>query len=194
MATAENKVFYGLSNAHYVPITEMDANGPTYGTPVHFPGSRAWGPEPEGESTPFRADNIDYFISPGNNGYSGDWEVARVIDAFAKDVYGMEEGTNGELVEVVQAEAKPFALIVQIEGDKSASRWVYPYCTAERPSAEHGTTEDGAIEPGTETIPVTVRPVKCGDKMITRYRISADASNYDTILTTFALPTFTTSA
>ena len=193
MAT-ENKVFYGLSNAHYVPITEMGDNGPTYGTPVHFPGSVAWGPEPEGESTPFRADNIDYFISPGNNGYSGDWEVARVIDAFAKAVYGMEEGTNGELVEVVQGEAKPFALIVQIEGDKSASRWVYPYCTAERPSAEYGTTEDGTIEPGTETIPVTVRPVKCGDKMITRYRISADATNYDTILTTFALPTFTTSA
>ena len=193
MAT-ENKVFYGLSNAHYVPITEMGANGPTYGTPVHFPGSVAWGPEPEGESTPFRADNIDYFISPGNNGYSGDWEVARVIDAFAKDVYGMEEGTNGELVEVVQAEAKPFALIVQIEGDKSASRWVYPYCTAERSSAEHGTTDDGTIEPGTETIPVKVRPVKCGNKMITRYRISADATNYDTILSTFALPTFTTSA
>lgn len=190
----ENKVFYGLSNAHYVPITEMGANGPTYGTPVHFPGSRAWGPEPEGESTPFRADNIDYFISPGNNGYAGDWEVARVIDAFAKDVYGMEEGTNGELVEVVQAEANPFALIVQIEGDKSASRWVYPYCTAERPSSENNTTEDGAIEPGTETIPVRVRPVKCGDKMITRYRIPADAPNYDTILTTFALPTFTTSA
>lgn len=190
----ENKVFYGLSNAHFVPITEMGANGPTYGTPVHFPGSVAWGPEPEGESTPFRADNIDYFISPGNNGYTGDWEVARVIDAFAKAIYGMEEGTNGELVEVVQSEAKAFALIVQIEGDKSASRWVYPYCTVERPSAEHGTTEDGTIEPGTETIPVRVRPVKCGDKMITRYRISADATNYDTILTTFALPTFTTSA
>ena len=193
MAT-ENKVFYGLSNAHFVPITEMGANGPTYGTPVHFPGSVAWGPEPEGESTPFRADNIDYFISPGNNGYTGDWEVARVIDAFAKAIYGMEEGTNGELVEVVQSEAKAFALIVQIEGDKSASRWVYPYCTVERPSAKHGTTDDGTIEPGTETIPVRVRPVKCGDKMITRYRISADAANYDTILTTFALPTFTTSA
>ena len=193
MAT-ENKVFYGLSNAHYVPITAMGDNGPTYGTPVHFPGSVAWGPEPEGESTPFRADNIDYFISPGNNGYAGDWEVARVIDAFAKDVYGMEEGTNGELVEVVQSEAKAFALIVQIEGDKNASRWVYPYCTVDRPSSEHGTTDDGTIEPGTETIPVKVRPVKCGDKMITRYRIPADAPNYDTILSTFALPTFTTSA
>ena len=184
-----NKVFFGLSNVHYVPITAMTNGVPTYTTPVKFPGAVSWGPEAEGENSTFRADNIDYFVTYGNDGYTGDLEVARVIDAFAKDILGMVEGTNGELIEVVQAEATPFAMIIQVEGDKSGARWVYPYCTSGRPSTENSTTEEGTIEPGTETLPITARPVKIGDKMVTRYRIDADASNYETILTSFALPT-----
>lgn len=185
-----NKVFFGLSNAHIVPISAMTNGVPTYDTPFAFPGAVSWGPEAEGEDSTFRADNIDYYVTYGNDGYTGDFEVARVIDDFSKEILGMEVGSNGELIEVVQNEAKPFALIVQIEGDKSASRWVYPYCTSGRPSTEHGTTEEGTVEPGTETLSITARPVKIGDKMVTRYRIDADASNYDTILTTFTLPTF----
>lgn len=184
-----NKVYFGLSNVHYVPISAMTDGTPTYKTPVKFPGAVSWGPEAEGENSTFRADNIDYYVTYGNDGYTGDLEVARVIDAFSKDILGMVEGTNGELIEVVKAEATPFAMIIQIEGDKSSARWVYPYCTASRPSTEHSTTEEGTIEPGTETLSITARPVKVGDKMVTRYRIDADASNYDTILTTFALPT-----
>lgn len=191
---AENKVYFGLSGAHVVPISKMTSGVPTYKTPFKFPGAVAWGPEPNGENSTFRADNIDYYVNPGNNGYDGDFEVARVVDDFNKEIFGMETGTANELIEVVQAEAVPFALIVQIEGDQHADRWVYPYCTADRPSAEHGTTEEGAIEPGTETIPIKVRPVKIGDKMVTRYRVPADSTAYDTILEDFALPTIATSA
>ena len=184
----ENKVYYGLSMAHIVPITAMTNGVPTYDTPFKFPGAVAWSPEPAGENSTFRADNIDYYVSLGNNGYTGDFEVARVIDAFAKKILGAKNGTNGELIEVTQAEATPFALIIQIEGDKGAYRYVYPYCTATRASAEHSTTEEGTIEPGTETITITARPIKIGDHMVTRYRIASDASNYDTILSTFSLP------
>lgn len=191
----ENKVFYGLSNVHIVPVTAVSNGVPTYGTPFKLPGAVAWGEEPEGENTPFRADNTNYYVSAGNDGYTGDLEVARVIDEFATKIYGMKTGSNGELIEVVTAEAKPFAMIVQIEGDQGATRYVYPWCTAERASADHATTEEGAIEPGTETIPVSCKPLYIdGIGDVVKYRVKKDAANYDTILSTFALPTSVTSA
>lgn len=191
----ENKVFYGLSNVHIVPVTDVNDGVPVYGTPFHFPGAVAWGEAPEGENAPFRADNTDYFVSAGNDGYTGDLEVARVIDQFAREIYGFLDGSNGEFIEVAKPEATPFAMIVQIEGDQEATRHVYPWCTAERASADHATTEEGAIEPGTETIPVACKPLHVdGIGDLVKYRVPASAANYDTILTTFTLPTVSTSA
>ncbi len=192
----ENKIFYGLSKVYIVPITAMTNGVPTYGTPFALPGAVSWGEEPEGENTPFRADNTDYYVSVGNDGYSGDLEVARVNDDFNTKIYGMKTGSKGELIEVVQGEATKFALIMQIEGDQSACRYVYPCCTAGRASADHETTEEGAIEPGTETIPVSAKPVDVTGftEKVVKYRVPSTASNYDSMLTTFALPTMSTSA
>lgn len=190
---AENKIFYGLSGVHIAPITAMNDNVPTYGEVFAFPGAVSWGQKAEGENSTFRADNIDYYVQAGNDGYTGDLEVARVIDEFAKKIYGQLTGANGELIEVVQGEAVAFGMVLQIEGDQKATRHVYPYCTAGRPSADHGTTEEGSVKPGTETIPVTVKPVSVTgiDKKVVKYRIPQGASTYESILETFALPTVT---
>ena len=184
----ENKIFYGLSMVHIAPIIDMQNGEPTYGTPFHFPGAVSWGEAPEGENNPFRADNSDYYISAGNDGYTGDLEVARVIDEFNKKIYGMQDGTNGELIEIVQGEAVPFGMVLQIEGDKSATRYCYPYCTAERASADHSTTEEGAIEPGTETIPISCKPLEVNNVTIAKWRIPKDSPKYTSILETFELP------
>ena len=82
-------------------------------------------------------------------------------------------------------------MVLQIEGDQNATRHVYPYCTAGRPSSDHSTTEEGSIEPGTETIPVTCKPIAVDGiaKKVVKYRIPQGASTYDSILETFALPT-----
>ena len=73
------KVKYGLSNVYYAIFNEEDG---TYGTPVAIPGAVSLSLDQEGETTPFRADNIDYWTSVSNNGYSGSIEVALVPDSF----------------------------------------------------------------------------------------------------------------
>ena len=173
----ENKIFYGLSGVHIAPITAMTNGVPTYGAVFALPGAVSWGQNAEGENSTFRADNIDYYTQAGNDGYTGDLVVARVIDEFAQMIYGQLTGANGELIEVVQGEAVAFGMVLQIEGG--------------RPSADHGTTENGSVTPGTETVPVTCKPIAVNGiaKKVVKYRIPQGASNYETILTNFSLPT-----
>lgn len=151
---ADNKVKFGLSNVHVAPITEE--NGVIkYGTPFAMPGAVALSVEPEGDSTPFYADNIKYYIAVANNGYSGDLELAMTPKEFLTKILGQQEDTNGALIENVGDVNARFALMGEIEGDVKKRRFVYYDCTATRPSAEMNTVEESK-EPQTDTIAITM--------------------------------------
>ena len=111
------KVKFGISNVYYSVITETN-NGITYATPVRLPGAVSFSADPEGESTPFYADNIVYYQSVSNQGYSGELVVAKITDDFAKNVLGQIEDNNGALVESSGDTNKKFALMFQIEEDE----------------------------------------------------------------------------
>lgn len=122
--------------------------------------------DPEGDTSPFYADNIVYYESVSNNGYTGDLEVALIPDSFKIDILGQDQDANGALFESNDDKNAQFALLLQIDGDQKNYRLCYYNCTAQRPSAEANTTED-TKEPQTETISITMRPrttdhmVKC---------------------------------
>ena len=156
--TANNKIKFGLSNVYYAVATIAADGSATYGTPVRIPGAVNLSLEPQGENTPFYADNIVYYTSASNAGYEGDLEIALIPESFKKDVLGYAEDTNGILYEDVDAKAKNFALLFQFEGDVKAVRHVLYNCTATRPSIESETKTDSA-EPTTETITVTATSV-----------------------------------
>lgn len=153
-----NKVKYGLKNVYFAQATIAADGSATYGTPVAFPGAVSLSAEPQGESTPFYADNIAYWIGAGNNGYEGDLEMARIIDAFKTDVLGYITDSKGVLVEDKGATAVHFALLFQFEGDVKATRHVLYNCTATRPNAS-GETVGESIEPQTETVTITATSV-----------------------------------
>lgn len=154
-----NKIKYGLSNVYYAVIESMsDAGVPTYATPVKFPGAVSLSLDAQGDSTPFYADNIVYWTGVANNGYEGDFEVARVIDTFEADVLGVVTDKNGALVEIASVQPKQFALLFQFEGDESATRHVLYNCTVTRPEVSGQTVED-SIEPQTETLNLTATTV-----------------------------------
>lgn len=149
-----NKVKYGLSNVYYAKATIDSSNVATYTTPVAWPGAVNLSLSAEGDTTKFRADNIDYWVGQSNNGYSGDFESALIPDSFRKDILGYIEGTGGILVEDAQAKTIPFALMFQFEGDEKNTRHVFYNVTCTRPTVSGSTTAE-TIEPQTETVTFT---------------------------------------
>ena len=156
MSDSSNKVKFGLSNVHIAKITEVNGEI-TYGTPFEMRGAVGLTAEPEGETTPFYADNIQYYVAVANNGYSGDLEIAITPKEFLTQILGQEEDTNGALFESSDDINARFALMGEIDGDVKKRRFVYFDCTAARPSAEMNTIED-TKEPQTDTIAITMTP------------------------------------
>lgn len=155
----KNKVKYGLKNVYYAVATIAANGAATFGTPVAIPGAVSLSLEAEGEITPFRADNIDYWTSSSNNGYSGDLEVALVPESFKTDVLNMVKDNKGVIYETTDGNPTHFALLFQFEGDVKATKHVMYNCVATRPTVGGETTPTGGIEPQTETLEITAASI-----------------------------------
>ncbi len=153
-----NKIKFGLKNVYYAVATIAADGSATYETPVAFPGAVSLSLDPQGENTPFYADNIVYWTGVSNTGYEGDLEIARVTDSFKTDVLGYLNSGNGLYVEDANAQAVHFALMFQFEGDAKATRHVLYNCTATRPNIG-GSTKEESVEPQTESVTITARTV-----------------------------------
>ena len=176
-----NKVKYGLKNVYYAVATIDANNQATYGTPVKWPGAVNLSLDAEGDTTKFRADNIDYWIGQSNNGYSGDFESALIPDSFRTDVLGEILDANSIYVEDSGAQTQYFALMFQFEGDDKATRHVLYKCSATRASVSGATTEE-TIEPQTETLTITAGSVHNAalDKDLVKARCVQGNANYAT--------------
>lgn len=189
-----NKVKFGIKNCYYAVLTEDENGVITYDTPKHFPGAVNLSLSKEGsDPEKFYADDIVYWQSGyTNTGYSGDFEFARVIDDFHKDVLGVIEDDNGMMIEDSDVQPKEFALMVQFSGDKHNTRHVLYRCAASRPDLASQTIEETA-SPITETISLTVIPAQFDDKHIVKGKATPDSKNYETFFDAVPVPTFTES-
>lgn len=187
-----NKIKYGLKNVYYAVATIASDGSATYATPVAIPGAVSLSLEPQGENTPFYADNIAYWIGVANNGYEGDLEIARVPDSFKTDVLGYKTSGNGLYVEDANAGAIHFALLFQFEGDVKATRHVMYNCTATRAAAS-GATKGENVEPQTETLTIKATTVYVSALNTDVVKSETNESTTDTIyngwFTAVTLPT-----
>ena len=154
-----NKIKYGLKNVHYAPVTETTLSGitsVTFGTPVAIPGAVNLTLSPVGDTTPFYADDIEYFTAIANNGYDGSIEMALIPDSFKVTI--LKEVIDAKKVQFEESDKQPapFALLFEFAGDIKSTRHVMYYCKATRPNIESG-TKGQSIEPKTETLNLTCR-------------------------------------
>lgn len=160
---AENKVKYGLKNTHYAVLSTSDEGVVSWSTPVAIPGSVSLSLDAQGDPSTFYADDVAYYVTAANDGYSGSIEVARIPDSFRTDVLMETEDTTAKvLVENVDANSKSFALLFEFDGDQKATRHVLYNCTATRPSIT-GSTTTNTKEPTTETMTITAVALKNGN-------------------------------
>lgn len=188
-----NKIKFGIKNVYYAVAT-IEANGSaTYTTPVAMPGAVSLSLSPQGETSPFYADNIVYYTSVSNNGYEGDLELAKVPESFLTDVLGYTVGGNGLVYENAGAPVVHFALLFQFEGDAKAKRHVMYNCVAARPEVS-GSTKEESIEPQTETISITATTiyVPALDKDVVKAYLNEGDAGYTTFLSSVAQPTAST--
>ena len=153
-----NKIKYGIRNVTLFPATIAADGSATYGTAIPVPGAVSLSLDQQGETNKFYADNIVYYTSVANNGYEGDFEVAKLPDDVLTDILGYIEDTNGVLVEDTGASVVHFAMAFQFEGDAHARRHILYNCTMNRPSVS-GATKEESIEPQTETVTITATTV-----------------------------------
>lgn len=173
-----NKIKYGLSNVYIAEATIASDGTATYQTPVAVPGAVNLSLEPQGENSPFYADNIVYYMVATNTGYQGDLELALIPDSIRKLIFGEIEDDNHLLVEDADAQLGHFALLFQFEGDESATRHVLYNCTAARPTVASQTKED-TTTPVTETMTITASTVKFDDKNVVKAKTTASTSTAD---------------
>lgn len=182
-----NKVKYGLKNVHYAIITEGAGGAITYGTPVPIPGGVNLAMEPQGDTTPFYADNITYWQSVANQGYSGTLEIALIPDSFRTDVLGDAADTNQVQYETASAKNKEFALLFQFEGDQNGVRHCFYRCTASR-AAVNGQTTEASITPQTETLNISAMPRISDELVKSRCDAATAPTQYESWFTTVYEP------
>ena len=183
-----NKVRYGLEQVYYAVATQGTGGALTYATPVAMPGAVNITLSAEGDSNPFYADNILYFQSTANNGYSGTLVLATIPDDFLTDVLGQTADNNSILVEKSGTPVVEFALLFQFEGDQNKTRHCMYRCTASRADVSSATVEAG-ITPQTETLNIVAMP-RINDKVVKSKCTDSQPTQYSAWYTQVYAPSF----
>lgn len=140
---SENKVTFGLKNAHYSKITFNPDGSLNYGPVKALPGSTELTTDPKGDMTEFYADDMVYFSADNNQGYDGKLTLANITEEFATEILGEEKDEDdGVITEKATSKGSYFALMFEFDGDIKATRHVHYYCKASRPSVGSSTKTD----------------------------------------------------
>lgn len=155
---AENKVIFGLKNAHYSIITENADGTYTYAPPVALPGMTSLELSTKGDTSDFYADDVLYYTTVSNQGYDCKLSVANMTDDFRTDVLGETlDGTDNVLTESSFVKPNLIAFMFEFDGDQKATRHCLYNCTVNRPGLTSESKTD-KTEPKPQDLTLTASP------------------------------------
>nr|DAH19200.1 MAG TPA: tail tube protein [Caudoviricetes sp.] len=162
-----NKVTFGLQDVHWAEVTKEGADGAlTYGTIERLRGAAELTLEPTGESGSYKADNINFYTTESNDGYTGTLKVALLTQDFLTRVLGETlDATTKVVTEVANSEKKNFALMFRFEGDKKETLHILYFCYASRPTVSSKTKSGSDINEVELNFTASPRPL---DKVVRR--------------------------
>lgn len=185
---AENKVVFGLSNVYFGTYSVTTTGSVTLGTPYHVPGAVNLSLDADTEESVFWADNVKYYVSNADNGFTGEVEMAYFPNDFKTQFMNYKTLSNGGLAQIKSMNNKTVYMMFEASGDKQNRRAILYNITLGPISREYSTTEEGK-EPVTATMPITV--VGDNDTGVTRVVFGEDAAAYTTMFTTPPVPSTT---
>jgi phi13 family phage major tail protein len=154
----ENKVVFGLKNAHYSVVTENADGTYTYAPPVSLKGSTELSLDPKGDTNDFYADDVLYYTTVSNQGYEATLTVANISREFRIDVLGETlDATDNVLTENSNNKPNKIAFMFEFDGDVKAVRHVLYNCTVTRPGFSSATKTETA-EPQTQELTLVAAP------------------------------------
>jgi phi13 family phage major tail protein len=154
----ENKVVFGLRNAHYSVVTEGADGALTYAAPVPLRGAVEIALDPKGDQADFYADDVLYYTTVSNQGYETTLTVANIPMEFRIDVLGeVLEGADNVLTENANAKPRKIAFLFEFDGDIKATRHVLYNCTVSRTGFSSATKTETA-EPQTQELTLVAAP------------------------------------
>lgn len=185
-----NKVEFGLSNLVFGTYEET-SSGVTMGTPMPVPGAVSLTLEKQEEESTFYADNLKFWSSYMDQGFTGEIEVARFSEEFKKTFLGYKELSDGGISKPKNAVKPNVYFAFQGEGDVEARRVICYNVTLGDAEREYKTTE-ASIEPVTEKIKITVIGMN-KEPFLAKSIYKPSDSGYNTLLTSPTAPSLKTS-
>lgn len=182
-----NKITFGLRNVHYALATFAEDTW-TFDTPKDLIGAQEFSSELVGGTTQVYADDKIFHTLVSNSGATITLKLTELSDEFKKDIFGYALDSNNNLVEVVNADVKTFALGYEIQGDSKARRVWYFLCTA-TPVGQATKSKADSIEANSVSLTITARPIEVNDKEVLRVIASKGDSNYESFFDKVTLPT-----
>ena len=163
MSAEENKVQFGLKKVYYAVHNE---NG--WETPKPIPGAVNLNLAAEGELQKYYADDVEFWASNNNKGYSGEVEFNRIPDIMLQDVWGLQlSEKNKVLTEYAHVEPKQVALLYEINGDRSAQLYCLYCVTLGRPNIGSKTVGESK-DLTTQTCSLSAAPLAADGRVYAR--------------------------
>ena len=184
-----NKVKYGLRNIHCAKRRVAADGTVTYDTPVAFPGAIKISLTKQGDSETTYADDGAYNVVVTKSGYKGSMELVRAFKKFLIDYLGQTEDQNGAVVETINDQAEEFALLFELQGDATPTRYVFYRCLADLESFEAETTA-GKKTPKPDTMAIEVMPDEKNGFIKTCVEKSVNAAKYNDFFKKVYMPKF----